>query len=199
MLLDLKKFIGYICPSCGTVALKPVDIFDFSSGRGINLTCECHTSCMTIHPQKDVYRIMIECPICWEKHFFSIKSSTFWQEKLFTFQCPSSGIDIYYSGGNENEIYQKIEEQEQVFDEMEDDFSDTNSILLDMIDILQEMSENDRIYCTCGNRNISILPENNHVRLMCAACGHYHMLDLSEDGLNMLMDMDKLILEKKDD
>lgn len=195
MISDLKKCVGYICPSCSAVAVKNVNVFDFSKGKPYTLKCECGTPCLQMQMQQDKYRIAVNCLICGSAHTFFMKPSAFWNQELFIYECPESGIEIYFSG-RDSEIAAAAREQDMMFREYAKD-SDTiglNDVLYEMMGMLRTLTDNGHLYCACGSRDIGAAFDNSYLTLVCRECGANKPIHISPEGAEVLRNTPAIIL-----
>lgn len=187
MLLDFNQFDAFICPVCTSINITPVNIFDFSGNKNIILKCnsEHRERCVFIEEKKDKYKIAVKCPICNEPHDFSIKKSTFWKCKFFSFRCPLSDIEIYFHG-NIQKVDEALKAQEEMLNEYNNDISytDEEDVLIDnIIYHLHLLLANDAVNCICGNSNIGLDIDDDSIILFCEKCGKIKRLPINEKTL----------------
>ena len=101
MLLNYDRTAACICPFCSSVVEKPVSMFDFSGGTTVEIECDdggCGEYCAEITPKGKKYKIEVECPVCTERHTFSVMGDNLWNKKITALECPETGMDIFFFG-----------------------------------------------------------------------------------------------------
>ena len=174
MIKEFKKSIGYICPHCSTITVRGINLFDFSGNTPSELPCAnpmCDYHPVLLTAKKDKYAISVHCPICDEKHLYNIRKITFWHNDFFVLHCPDSGFGVLFIG-DEEKIRSEIQEQEKLINELEEDFTvgEELSIIFDAVEHINALAKNDRIFCSCGSRNIAIEIDNDRITLFCRDC-----------------------------
>ena len=203
MIKDLTRTISYMCPFCSSTTVEYIDVFSFSGNPGITLKCSdiyCKENCVIISQKAEKYIINVDCPVCGESHSYPISKSAFWSRELLEFECPNSGISIFFCGEdipvkeavvrNENEIAE--------FSESLEDFSDDIKIVFETLDILHELLSKESLVCPCGCS--SILPEmsNDGIILICEDCDTKYKITPSGELLAKLKSTkDKFILSNE--
>ena len=89
MVLDSKQTtVAYRCPHCGTGVMSAVNVFALSADM-VKLKCPCGESEMPIvSSSESKFRLMVPCNFCAKPHQFTVSSSLFFGQELFTLQCP---------------------------------------------------------------------------------------------------------------
>lgn len=195
MISDLKKCVGYICPACSAVAVKNISVFDFSKGRPYTVRCECGEPCLQMQMQQDKYRIALHCPICGSVHTFFMKPSAFWKQELFIYECPEAGIEIYFSG-REDEIAAAAHEQDMLFREYaeEDETIGLSGVFYEMMELLRTLTDRGELYCSCGSRDIGVAFDNSYLTLVCRECGASKPIQVSAESVEALKGVSAVIL-----
>lgn len=204
VLVDLKRIVAYICPFCSNISSKSLSIFNFSGADKIQLICPthgCHETCVYISQKNHKYRLDITCPLCGEKHTYSISKENFWNKKLFTYKCPAAGIDIFFAG-EKREVEKILDENADMYSDMIDDIDNIGddaedsafNILYAIIERLHILKDNNEISCVCGEGNIDLNVVEGNIILSCPHCNKSRMLETSEDTLIQLLNTNAIVV-----
>lgn len=198
MIKELKKHVGYICPYCSSITIKPVNIFDLS-GAHTELACSdkhCGDTCLSITTKKDKYTISVDCPICDGTHTFNIQKHTFWSNRFFKMKCPETAFGILFVG-TEDEVKTEIELQEEILTELNDDipFGDEFGILYGEFERISELASSNNISCKCGSRTIAIEINEENVTLACRECGRKLEIPATHEALDELLNTSAIVLD----
>lgn len=204
MVLDFNRVAAYICPFCSMISQHTVGIFDFSGNTPLELSCaekNCNEPCVSIIPGNKKYRIEIECPICMEQHSFFVPENRLWKKNLITFQCPESGIDIFFFG-KPDEVNAKVEENimtyHDLFSEYEN-YAEQNPIYetigFKIARRLSELLQQHALHCKCGSEKILVETTEDGMMTMCADCGHNSFLRFDEKTLKKLTEAKSFVLQ----
>ena len=198
MIKEFKKSIGYICPHCSSIAVRSINIFDFSETSPSELLClnkNCSKPAVTVNSKKDKYSISVHCPICDEKHIFSIRKIAFWNNDFFVFHCPEAGFGILFIGSAKR-IHEEIANQEKIMNELEEDLGidEELSIIFEAVEHINALAKNDKIFCSCGSRNIAIEIDNDFITLFCRDCNTKRKIKTDKASLEDLLKMSTIVL-----
>ena len=197
MLIDLKRFAAYICPSCSNMSTRLITAFNFSH-KTLKLLCsryDCCDICASIYERPSKYLLEIECPICGDTHSFSVSKPELWTKPLITCQCPSSGMDIFFIGEH-NKVEDALDENIRLYSEMTgDETSDEQlEILYKILDYLNELRDIHRLKCVCRCDHVNLTIINDCAVLSCPECRRTKIIEPTEENLEMLMQADTIIL-----
>lgn len=194
MLVDLKKVVACLCPFCSNVCSKLVTAFNFSGKHKVQLICStqgCHEQCADITEKSGKYKLDAECPICGEKHSYTMSKQSFWNKQISTFKCPVSGIDILFIGNREN-VEKAIEENTDVYMQIINELTDsveTNPLALmyAIIECLHTFEDEHKIKCSCGCDNIELSVIGGNIALTCLNCRKTKIIETTEQSLDKLL------------
>ncbi len=201
MLVDLKRTVAYICPFCSNISSRVLSVFNFSGTDRIQLICpthNCHEVCVNITQKSDRYKIDVECPLCGERHTYSISRDSFWHKKIITYKCPAAGIDIFFAGG-EKDVEKKLCESTELYPEAleelyEEDEDESFNLLYMIIERLHKLKDRRRISCVCGHEDVDFNIINGNIILTCARCKKSKLIETSEETLTRLLNAHAIII-----
>ena len=99
MSIDKKTAVAYMCSSCGEYSFFSLNAFVFSGSRKQKLECSCKGSQLEITKNTTkTFKLDMDCPICMEKHAFTVSQSQFWSGKPLIFSCPFYEANILFIG-----------------------------------------------------------------------------------------------------
>ncbi len=198
MIKEFKKSIAYICPYCSSIAIRDINLFDFSGNTPTAFTCggDCFEQCITVTPKKDKYTISVNCPMCDDPHVFNIKKITFWQNKLLILHCPDTGIGILFIGDRDT-VKAEIEQQEEMFIKMNEEYavSEELNMIFDTVERINELAKSGGVSCSCGSSAISIEIDSEKITLRCRDCARVKDIPAPEESLNLLLNASTIVLD----
>ena len=187
MILKPKEtMFAYRCPECGTFVLSLVGSLALTAEK-IDLKCTCGESSAQIrYTNEKKVDLIVPCFTCPRPHTFRTSRELFFSSELLAFPCPYSGLDICFVGTKE-QIDDAIKEADEALHELmadEDDFSVFSSIrrtdaepqspeaLDSVLFTLNELLEDEHIYCNCPDRHGDYELEllGDRVRVICRNC-----------------------------
>lgn len=186
MILNQKQTtIAYRCPACGAIVKSMVGVFALSADM-LKLKCPCGGSEMTVMYTSDKkIRLTVPCFLCPNPHNYTVSTAVFFEKDQFAFACPYSGVDICFTGKNEN-VDKMTAEADIELAKMLDgrDVSEisgaagrngvfTDPQILDIIMfVIRDLDESGEIKCRCkdgGEYEAEVLDDAVEVR--CKKCG----------------------------
>lgn len=200
MLVELKRIVAYICPFCSNISSKVISVFNFSGADKVRLICPthgCHETCVNIQQKNSNYKLDIECPLCGEKHSYTISRESFWNRPLITYKCPVAGIDIFFAG--EREKVEKVLDENtdmysDIIDDLDDEADESLNILYIMIERLHSMKDNHKILCSCGGEEADLNVVNNNIVLTCRRCKKSKIIETTDENLTMILNAHAIII-----
>ena len=79
---------------------------------------------------------------------------------------------------------------------MEEDFtvSEELSIIFDAVEHINALAKSDKIFCSCGSRNIAIEIDNDRITLFCRDCNKKIEIKTSKEELENLLKLNTIML-----
>lgn len=195
MLIDLKRTIIFVCPRCTGTNTKLLSVFNFSGKHNAKLICPtqgCHELCAVITEKKDNYTIEVECPICSEKHRFTISRSNLWNKPLVQLHCPASNIAIVFIGEKEKVESALAEEMQKLYEtsshnpDNREYVEESFLILYSILEKLTNMKKKHKVTCSCGSENIEFYTINGNVIINCRECNKSKLIEGTKQALARL-------------
>lgn len=200
MLVNLEKTIAYICPECSNILSDKIDIFSFSGKGAYEIKCPAHgggTVCASIKRKSGKYIVNVHCPVCAGTHQFRAAETSFWKNKLTVYQCPLSGINIFYSGSEES-VNNALLENDDITDDLpwdEEDFIPEKLMLSAALEHLDNMRQNHALGCICGNNDLSVNFTDEDIIISCPECGGSMHININESEIFTLLGSRSLTIE----
>ena len=201
MLMNSDRLVVATCPECAEVTKKQINIFSFSGGKPVVLSCphdECHAPMWEIREMKDKNKISVNCPACDETHTYTLTKRTFWGKNFFALNCPAWEVGILYVGDDEKYIDSQIDIQnDNISDILEGiaDLDDSFTIMYDLIECINELAKSDNVECTCPEPDVKMLIDDEKITLICKSCGRKKEFRATEDDLNLIMKTSTIVLD----
>lgn len=180
--------VAYRCPACGKSVVSVTGVFALT-GDMIKLKCGCGESELLLKNEGfDKMRVTMPCLFCARPHNMVISKEVLTTHEIFSYACPNSGAEIFFSG-SKGEVLKALEEADRDLAELIDDtelaeiyernrgeedeglYNDEH--IRDMIlFVLGDICEEGMIECDCKQGG-DFLVENEigKVRIMCKRCG----------------------------
>ena len=189
MVLDTKQTtVAYRCPHCGAGVISAVGIFALNADM-LKLKCTCGESEMTVVLSKDgKVRMSVPCLLCANPHNFTLNSSLFFKQDLFTLSCPYSDIGLAFLG-EANQVKAELARSElELLDlleksglnSLEDLHSEENGLtdpqILDIVMfVINDLDAEGKIECKCApddnDRQYDVEVLDDGVLVKCRKCG----------------------------
>ncbi len=200
MVIERSTAFAMRCPQCGRQEITQINIFQLSGNTKYEVYCECGSQKAAIS-KKGANHIAIEykCIICDYPHTTVILKENFWSRNHFsTLVCLNTNLNLGYFGPF-GMIKKELDRQQQELDSMAtdlgfDDFVDPE-IMLDVLDILHDISAAGDLCCECGNQEITIELYSDKIELGCYNCNATLVIPASrKKDLDKLKICDEIIL-----
>lgn len=198
MIHESTRYAISICPECDEVIRKKLNIFDFSSGRGCSAPCTCGNTTWEARVAKDKYRITVNCPACEEHHTYTMSKRNFWGKKYFSFNCPNWEVGVLYFGDDEKYLESQMAAQSNSINDMFSRFIDENDeieIIYEMIECINDIAKADNVKCGCGDRDITMVIDENKIVLECKNCGRKKIFKATEENVDLLYETSIIMLD----
>lgn len=199
--------LAYRCPACGAGVMSMVGVFRLTAEM-FKLKCTCKQSEMTVAYAKDKkIRLTVPCILCRTNHTFTVSPSVFFDRDLFALSCPHTGIDICYTG-TQDEVSSALKKSEEelirLFESLNiedptklggDGYLPDSQIHDIVLFVLHELEAEGKIDCPCqaGPYNMEIRQDS--IRIFCEHCGAEKILPVaSVSDAQEFLNCDKLDL-----
>ncbi len=196
MILDTKETtVAYRCPHCGQTTVSVVGVFALT-GDLIRLKCGCKKSELQISYTSDrKIRITTPCLVCQKPHTFVLGAGTFFADRVLTYSCPMTGLELCFIGKKDEVLAAASEADRHLLElmdeaglenldeikspESEDDREDIYFITDVVRFLISELQEDHAIHCRCANpddqdiqfRFTTDEDGNQIVHIFCKTCG----------------------------
>lgn len=200
MVIDFNRTIAYRCASCGEITFATFSLFELSGQKGISVQCSCGKSTLSIMPENKVnYLIKIKCIICDEFHKFTLPFHMLAKKDCTTFMCPNVVVGLVFVG-HDDAVRKSVMSNEEYINEVVTacglDHTGKNGVtMLKALDKIQELSDNEKLYCDCGSNLIDVEIHEDNLILECCLCGATLVLSAENIRNGDFSHIDKLILK----
>lgn len=215
------KFIGYICPECGSGVTGVVSDF-LDEGKMLKIKCRDESELRIRHEKKNIITVEVPCIFCPENHIFSVDKNRFFSDEFLALYCEKNGYPVFFCG-TLDEVKLTMEESGKQLEKLlgengassfaalrESEKFDRRDLSGDAFEIeailnftLRELEEEKAIKCGCENGDepkysAIVDGENSVARIICEGCGMYHdYLVHSVNEAEEFIQKDEIILDKK--
>lgn len=175
MLIPSLTTIALRCPGCGKVNLVSLSRFALKERKMFKVVCQCGFCLMHFSRNKKEVCFQTECVICATTHLLKYASGRLWDGRLRKMYCDYAGTEIGYIGPTE-EVKQAVENTENMVREITAQNEDEREILNpgimnQVLTLLQKMSAEERVTCTCGAGELEAEVYHDRVEIYCSYCG----------------------------
>lgn len=201
MIIDFNRTIAYRCSSCGEIVYGDFSLFELSGEKGISVHCSCGNSSVSITAEnKTNYIVTVNCIICDETHKFTLSFYSLAKKDCSEFMCPNVIVGLVFVGRGEA-VRKSVINNEKYIGEVilacGLDHTGKNGVtMLKALDKIQELSDDERLYCDCGSNLIDVEVHEDNMILECCLCGATLVLTVENIRNSDFSHLDKLILRR---
>lgn len=196
MLIDTNLTIAYRCPVCGRFRFNGVSYFSLAAGRINILGSCCGREIKTLRVKRDIHEINVPCIGCGENHRVRINARKVLHKGMGIFICENTGIKYCFIGKN-GYVNNMVDNYEKELDGIADclgydNYFKNSHVMLDTLIKLNEMAEQDNLFCECGSADIEISLFSDRIYLKCRNCPGEKVIYASSNK-----DLEDILLKKK--
>ncbi len=202
MIINFDRTAAYRCPSCGEITFGEFSMFELSGEKGVSVQCTCGQSDITIVPEnKNNFIITVDCLVCDDTHRFSLPFQDLAKKDCVEYTCPKVVVGLVFIGRNEA-VRKAVMRNEQYIDEVIAtcglEHTGKNGVtMLKALDKIQELSDEENLYCECGSNMIDVEVREDDLVLECCLCGASVTLSADVIRNSDFSHLQKLILKRK--
>ncbi len=202
MIINTETMLAMRCPKCGKLEFHKLSRFTFSGSNSVELVCTCGATKMIISLKKrGELWFQLSCVVCEAMHLRIISSQSIRQQKVVTFTCQETGLELGYMGPYDKirQLIQNPKEVELLFSELtSEDYFNNSDIMHQVLTCINELAEQGLVSCQCGNYNISIDIFPDRLELQCKKCSGTSIIYAeTEEDLSIVQQVDELELIKE--
>ncbi len=202
MIINFDRTAAYRCPSCGEITFGNFSMFELSGSKGVSVQCDCGQSNLVIVPEnKNSFIVAVQCIVCDETHKFTLPFQDLAKKDCTEFACPHVAVGLVFVGRSEA-VHKAVMHNEHYIEEVITacglEHTGKNGVtMLKALDKIQELSDNENLYCECGSNMIDVEVREDDLILECCLCGA--TISLSADAIRNsdFSHLEKLILKRK--
>ena len=184
-----QTYFGWHCPACGQGALVAAD----PTGTEPTLSPPCAHQPLWIRPESGGrLRLTVPCVACSTPHTFTLSDPAVLKQDFFCLPCPVSGLDCLFVGtkkrvqeameatrqeiarliGLEERVAPGTVEQELGLEQPPEAPTPfyNPEIAAQMLFLIKDMALDDQVRCACGNRQLDMTLDPEHITLTCPQC-----------------------------
>jgi len=202
MIINLNRTVAYRCASCGEICFGTFSMFELSGSKGVSVQCKCGQSELLLEPEnKNGYIITVKCLVCDETHKFSLPFQSLVKKDCTEYTCPNVMVGLVFIG-REEAVKSAVVRNEHYIEEVISacglDHTGKNGVtMLKALDKIQELSDDEALYCDCGSNMIDVEVRENDLVLECCMCGASLVLTADTIRNSDFSHLEKLILKSK--
>lgn len=175
MVVSTQTAIALRCPKCGKLDFYALSRFSLNGNTTVHFSCDCGTSILSVYKKsRKTYCFNVNCVMCETKHLMTYNSSHIWTNNVTALVCDHTEVEIGYMGAVEavkNSIKKADRSIKEIADELGyEDFFLNPDIMCQVLDILHVMSEEGKMTCGCGSRELEIEVFPDRIELSCPNC-----------------------------
>jgi len=200
MLLTTVTTLAIRCPECGVLEFHNLSRFALSGGGNLQVKCSCGAFVLGIVSKKPHrYWLQIPCVVCETKHLREISGARLWSGERVDLTCPESGFELGFVGRSEEvkELAQNLDRDlESLIEEIGyEEYFNNPEIMHEVMRCLQEISDNDGLFCQCGNKRIEVEVFLDRLELHCNECDSVNIVYAeTEEDLKVIQQVDTIEL-----
>ncbi len=202
MIINFDRSAAYRCPSCGEITYGNFSLFELSGSKAVSVQCSCGQSNLVIAPEgKNNFIVSVQCIVCDDVHKFSLPFQALAKKDVVEYTCPNVMVGLAFVGRNEavrNAVVKNEHYIEDVISACGLEHTGKNGVtMLKALDKIQELSDNENLYCECGSNMIDVEVRENDLVLECCLCGVSVTLTADTIRNSDFSHLEKLILKRK--
>lgn len=202
MIINFDRTAAYRCAACGEITFGSFSMFELSGEKGVSIECACGKSHLIIFPEnKHNYIVAADCLVCDETHKFSLPFQSLAKKDCVEFACPNVSVNLVFIGRAEA-VQKAVARNEQYIEEVIAacglEHTGKNGVtMLKALDKIQELSDNESLYCECGSNMIDVEVREDDLILECCLCGASVSLTADAIRNSDFSHLKQLILKRK--
>ena len=202
MIINFDRTVAYRCPSCGEITFGTFSMFELSGEKGVSVQCSCGQSNLVIAPEnKNNFIVAVGCLVCDETHKFSLPFQSLAKKDCTEFSCPNVVVGLVFIGRSEavqNAVVRNEHYIEEVIAACGLEHTGKNGVtMLKALDKIQELSDEESLYCECGSNMIDVEVREDDLVLECCLCGASVTLSADTIRNSDFSHLKELILKRK--
>lgn len=179
MILNIASSVAFYCQRCGKIHVFDIPFF---SGKEKNiLRCEnCSRKIATVSLERGK-NIVIEtyCGVCQTKNKFKFSLRNLNKKSFEKIFCINDGFELGYIGKWEA-IAEFLDytqtEYESLYPNEVENFSDSQQILLEAVNMVHDLAEMGEIICPCESHHFRAEVDDESILLRCKSCDSYTII-----------------------
>ncbi|MGN1059852.1 MAG: hypothetical protein ACI4QW_05405 [Clostridia bacterium] len=202
MVINFDRTAAYRCPSCGEISFGDFSMFELSGSKGVSLRCSCGQSSLLVAPEnKNNFIIAVRCIVCDDTHKFSLPFQALAKKDCVEFTCPNVMVGLVFIGRSEavhNAVVRNEHYIEEVISACGLEHTGKNGVtMLKALDKIQELSDEENLFCECGSNMIDVEVREDDLVLECCLCGASLTLTADDIRNSDFAHLEKLVLKRK--
>lgn len=181
MVIETRRTIALRCPLCGTLELNRISLFEFSGHSIVRIMCQCGYNKLTVSTKSyQEFYFQIPCLICEETHIIKLTRNDLWCKPLSLLRCTETGQELGYIGTEkalDKIINKKKDDINSIINNFGfDDYFSNPQVMLEVLKHLHQITEDNKLFCLCGNDHIEIEVFPEKLELHCPVCQSLHII-----------------------
>lgn len=175
MPVSTNTFVTLRCLRCSQWSVHSLSRFACGQKGQVELFCTCGQFLMVLSRQApQVYFLGLGCFLCRQSHVLKRRGSEIWSKDVRILFCENTGAELAYFGAVQQlqEILQKEQYAgEKSFQELGlAQYFVNPTVMFAVLECLRERIKKGRVYCSCGQRNLTTEIFPDRVELRCTVC-----------------------------
>ena len=171
MVIETERSLAMRCPACGKLNHQVFSLFELSGSRTLKVHCNCGFTLLVIGTRDHKkYTLQTFCVVCEMTHITICSAKELWCQDQTELFCPDTGVELGLIGNRAivREAIRKEQTPLQVLLQSSEynEFFENGEVMT----ALQDLADQGRLYCQCGNANIDIDIYPERVELHCPEC-----------------------------
>lgn len=197
MLVNTQTTLALRCVSCGKLDLMAASRFHMHSTGSLRLHCACGSLVATVGRKAAQVWIQIPCYLCDGIHFLYFSLNEFWSDEVKELNCAETDLQLGVLGGSEavsayaNPTATALDRLLE--DSAFDDYFDHREVMYQALGHIQTLTDEGKVNCKCGGRQIAIDIFPDRLELSCEDCGQSRVVFArTQDDLELLQHQSRL-------
>jgi hypothetical protein len=181
MIVSTQRSLALRCPLCGRLEYHSISFFEFSGHTPVRVKCKCGFNKLIISTRNfKEFSLQMSCLICEEVHIIKFTRQELWEKPAAVLRCTETGQELGYIGHEASLakiIKQKQDDIESIMNNLGfDDYFTNPQVMFEVLNHLHQISEQNQMFCLCGNKQIEIDVFPEKLELHCPLCQSLHII-----------------------
>lgn len=171
LVVNATRVISYKCPFCGDFVVSDFSVFNVTAQNTFVGSCACGESEIRVSRHGKNYFFETPCVYCDNNHLVRVDFKSVLHKDRINIACPLSDFSLCAAGSADfvNSWIDGYERELEALLDFGDSFADDH-VMFGVIEEINDIADENKLYCGCGGYNIEMELLYDSVVLFCMSC-----------------------------